>query len=159
MGLLDTVIGGLLGGSNTGSNAGGMGGMGSVLSGLLGGGQAGAGQGLGGLLGGQGVTGQGMGGQGMGGQGMGGGIGGLLSQFESAGLGHIAQSWIGNGANQQVSPQQLQNVFGQDQVQGMASQAGMEPGDFLSQLSQHLPNAVHGMTPNGQIPDDGSVNV
>ncbi len=153
MGLLDSVLGGLLGGSNAGS-AGGMGGMGSVLSGLLGGGQAGGGQGLGGLLGGQNA-----GGQGMGGQGMGGGIGGLVSQFENAGLGHIAQSWIGNGPNQPVSPQQLQNVFGQDQVQGMASQAGMQPGDFLSQLSQHLPNAVHGMTPNGQLPDDGSMNV
>ncbi len=158
MGLLETVIGGLLGGQNTG-NAGSAGGMGSVLSSLLGGGQAGAGQGgLGGLLGGQGMSGQGMGSQGMGG-GMAGGIGGILSQFENAGLGHIAQSWIGNGPNQGVSPQQLQNVFGQDQVQGMASQAGMEPGDFLSQLSQHLPNAVHGMTPNGQVPDDGSMNV
>ncbi len=157
MGLLETVIGGLLGGQNTGANAGssgGMGGMGSVLSGLLGGGQTGAGQGgLGGLLGGQGMGGQSMAG------GMGGGIGGILSQFENAGLGHIAQSWISNGPNQSVSPQQLQNVFGQDQVQGMASQAGMEPGDFLSQLSQHLPNAVHGMTPNGQVPDDGSMNV
>ncbi len=152
MGLLETVIGGLMGGQNTGGNAGtsgGMGGMGSVLSGLLGGGQTGAGQGMGGLLGGQGMAG-GM---------AGGGIGGILSQFESAGLGHIAQSWIGNGPNQSVSPQQLQNVFGQDQVQGMASQAGMEPGDFLSQLSQHLPNAVHGMTPNGQVPDDGAMNV
>ena len=134
MGLLETVIGGLLGGQNTGANAGASGGMGSVLSGLLGGGQAG--QGIGGLLGGQG-----SGGQGMSGQGAAGGIGGLLAQFENAGLGHIAQSWISNGPNQGVSPQQLQDVFGQNQVQGMASQAGMEPGDFLSQLSQHLPNA------------------
>ena len=158
MGLLETVIGGLMGGSNTGGNAGTSGGMGGVLSSLLGGGQMG---GLGGLLGGQGMGGQGAGGQGMGGGmgGMAGGIGGILSQFENAGLGHIAQSWIGNGPNQGVSPQQLQNVFGQDQVQGMASQAGMEPGDFLSQLSQHLPNAVHGMTPDGQVPDDGSMNV
>ena len=156
MGLLESVIGGLLGGQSTGANTGssGMGGMGGVLSSLLGGGQAGAGnQGLGGLL-----SGQGMGGA-MGGAMGGGGIGGILAQFENAGLGHIAQSWIGNGPNQGVSPQQLQNVFGQDQVQGMASQAGMEPGDFLSQLSQHLPSAVHGMTPNGQVPDDGSMNV
>ena len=157
MGLLESVIGGLLGGQNTGGGAGGMGGMDGVLSSLLGGGQGTGGQGMGGQgMGGQGMNGQGMG-SGMGG--LAGGIGGILSQFEGAGLGHIAQSWIGNGPNQSVSPQQLQNVFGQDQVQGMASQAGMEPGDFLSQLSQHLPNAVHGMTPNGQVPDDGSMNV
>ena len=40
----------------------------------------------------------------------------------------------------------------------MANQAGMQPGDFLSQLSQHLPAAVDGMTPNGRMPE-GRLNV
>ena len=111
--------------------------MGGVLSGLLGGG---------GQAGGMGAAG-----------GMGGGLGGLMSSFEQGGLGHIAQSWVGNGRNQPVSSQQLQGVLEQDQVHNMAGQAGMEPNDFLSQLSQHLPNAVHGMTPNGQLPDDGQL--
>ena len=148
MGLLDTVLGGLLGGSAGSSSSP----MGTILSGLLGGGQSG---GLG-----QGMAGQGMAGQGMGGMGgMGSGLGGLVSQFENAGLGHLAQSWIGNGPNQPVSPQQLQDVFGQDQVQGMANQAGMDQGSFLSQLCQHLPNAVNGMTPNGRLPDEGTTAV
>ncbi len=150
MGLLDSVIGGLLGGGAGASSP-----MGNILSGLLGGGQAGG-------AGGAGMGGSGMGGMagGLGGGALGGGgLGGLVSQFENAGLGNVVQSWIGNGPNQQVSPQQLSNVFGQDQVQGMASQAGMAPGDFLSQLSQHLPNAVNGMTPNGQMPGNGSVDV
>ena len=87
------------------------------------------------------------------------GLAGLISQFQRAGLGHVAQSWVGNGANQPVSPQQLQSVLGDDQVQSMAVQSGMQPQDLLSQLSQHLPNAVNGMTPNGQMPDEGSVSV
>ena len=103
---------------------------------------SGLGGGLGGLLGG--------GQPGSMGAGMGGGLGGLMSQFQQGGLGHIADSWVGNGPNQPVSPEQLHGVLGADQVQSMASQAGMQPQDFLSQLSQHLPNAVHGMTPNGQ---------
>ena len=41
----------------------------------------------------------------------------------------------------------------------MASQAGMEPHDFLSQLSQHLPAAVNGMTPNGQVQNEGTMSV
>lgn len=143
MGLLDSVIGSLMGGAGGGAASP----MGGILTSLLSGGNQGGGQG--GM----------MGGQGMGNQGMGGGLGGLLSSFQQAGLGHVAQSWVGNGPNQPVSPQQLQGVFGQDQVQNMASQAGMEPNDFLSQLSQHLPNAVHGMTPNGTVPDEGSVSV
>ncbi len=139
MGLLDSVLGGLMGGNNGGGNSP----MGGVLSSLLGGGGQGMGQG-------GGMTGGGM---------AGGGIGGLVSQFEQAGLGHIAQSWVGNGPNQSVSPDQLQSVFGQGQVQNMASQAGMQPHDFLSQLSQHLPNAVDQMTPNGQASDEGTVSV
>jgi uncharacterized protein YidB (DUF937 family) len=88
-----------------------------------------------------------------------GGLSGLLSGFQQAGLGHIAQSWIGNGPNQPVSPQQLQTVFGDDQVHTMARQAGMAPHDFLSQLSQHLPRVVDGMTPNGELHDEGTVSV
>jgi len=91
--------------------------------------------------------------------GAGGGLGGLLSSFEQAGLGHIARSWIGNGPNQPVSPQQLQTVFGEDQVQTMSRQSGMAPHDFLSQLSQHLPRVVDHMTPNGQMPDEGTMSV
>lgn len=130
MGILENVIGTLLGGSSGASS-----GMGNVLSSILGGGEAGGNV-----------------------SGTGGGIGDLVSRFEQAGLGQIAQSWIGNGQNQSVSPDQLKNVFG-DQVPQMAQQAGMQQGDFLSQLSQHLPNAVNGMTPNGQAQDQGSVSV
>ena len=137
MGLLDSVLGGIMGGGGGSSP------LQGVLMNMLGGGQQ-------------------QGGQGMGGQGMGmggGGLGGLISSFQQAGLGHIAQSWVGNGANQPVSPDQLQSVFGQDRVQQMAGQAGMQPQDFLSQLSQHLPNVVNGMTPDGRLPNEGTMSV
>ena len=136
MGLLDSVLGSLMGGGAGASSP-----MGGVLNGLLGGGQSGGmGAGIGSAMG-------------------GGGLGGLMSQFQQGGLGHIAQSWVGNGPNQPVSPEQLHGVLGADQVQNMANQAGMQPQDFLSQLSQHLPDAVHGMTPNGRLPDEGTMSV
>jgi len=137
MGLLDSVLGSLMGGGAGASSP-----MGGVLGSLLGGGQS---SGMG-----SGSMGAGMGD---------GGLGGLMSQFQQGGLGHIAQSWVGNGPNQSVSPEQLHGVLGADQVQSMASQAGMQPNDFLSQLSQHLPEAVHGMTPNGRLPDEGTMSV
>ncbi|WP_158804353.1 YidB family protein [Acidisoma sp. L85] len=130
MGLLDSVIGNLMGGAGGGASP-----MAGVLTSLLGGGM----------------------GQNQG-QGMSGGLSGIVSSFEQAGLGHIAQSWVANGPNQPVSPQQLQNVMGDDQVHSMASQAGMQPNDFLSQLSEHLPNAVHAMTPDGRLPE-GTISV
>ncbi len=144
MGLFDNIVGGLM------NSAGGGGGMqGALMNMLAGNSQQGAPQQQ------MGYPQGGMGGA----PGMGGGLGGLVSAFEQAGLGSVVQSWIGNGANQSVSPQQLQSVFGEGQVQTMASQAGMQPHDFLSQLSQHLPNAVNAMTPNGTLPEEGSVSV
>jgi len=71
----------------------------------------------------------------------------------------VADSWVGNGTNQPVSPQQLQTVFGKDRVQDMSRQAGVAPQDFLSQLSQHLPRVVDGMTPGGRLPDEGTLSV
>jgi len=91
--------------------------------------------------------------------GLGGGLGGLLSMFQQAGLGDIVHSWIGTGSNQPVSPDQLRSVFGQDQVETMASQSGMASHDFLSQLSQRLPSAVDTATPDGKLPDEGTVSV
>lgn len=129
MGLLDQVLGGL-GGSGASPIQG-------VLMNLLGGGRQAP----------------------VADQGVGGGLNGLLARFEQAGLGHVAQSWVGSGPNQPVSPQQLQGVFGDRNVQAMANQSGMAPQDFLSQLAQHLPRAVDGMTPNGRLPDEGSMSV
>jgi uncharacterized protein YidB (DUF937 family) len=93
-------------------------------------------------------------------QGMAGGLAGLVDQFRQAGLGHIAESWIGTGSNHPVSPDQLERVFGEQQVGELAEQSGMEKGQFLSQLSHALPAMVDRMTPNGRVPeDDGTISV
>ncbi|MFL5338402.1 MAG: YidB family protein [Geminicoccaceae bacterium] len=161
MSILDQLLGGL-GGQQGGSP------IQSVLLNLLTsqlgtqGGQMGQTGQMGGAMGQGGGFGGGLGGlasAAMGSGGLAAGLGALLSRFEGAGLGNVAQSWVGNGPNQSISPQQLQNVLGQDQVQSMASQAGMQPQDLLSQLSQHLPTAVDRLTPNGRLPDEGTVSV
>lgn len=142
MGLLEMVLGSVLGGGGSSP-------IGGVLGQMLGGG--GQGGPLGGLMGGGGgVPGGGIGG---------GGLGGLLGQLRQSGLGSHVDSWTGSGQNQSVSPQELHSAFGEQQVNSWANQAGMHPNDFLSQLSQHLPNAVDQMTPTGQLPDEGTVSV
>lgn len=138
MSLLESVIGGLMNSSGQGGQSGS--GMQNVLMGLLGGNQN------------QQYQNQGAASQG-------GGLSGLMAGFAAAGLGHLAQSWVQPGQNQPVSPSQLQSVFGQQRVEQLSQQAGMPQQDFLSQLSQHLPNAVDGMTPGGRLPDEGTVSV
>ncbi len=81
-----------------------------------------------------------------------GGISGLLQQFTSQGLGHLVNSWISTGENLPISPEQLQTGLGSEQVQAIASRAGVSPEAARSGLAQVLPQIVDRLTPNGEIP-------
>ena len=80
------------------------------------------------------------------------GLTGLVQQFEQQGLGHIAQSWVGNGPNQAISPDQVHQVLGADQVQQLVQQTGMQGGDVASALAAMLPQIIDKLTPQGQVP-------
>jgi len=81
-----------------------------------------------------------------------GGVAGLVSKFEKGGLGAVAQSWVGTGANAPVSGNQVHNVFGPNLIQQLAAKAGMSPEDLANKLSEILPGVVDKMTPGGVIP-------
>ncbi|MDE1949653.1 MAG: DUF937 domain-containing protein [Burkholderiales bacterium] len=85
----------------------------------------------------------------------GGGLGGLVGQFEQAGLGHVIGSWIGNGQNLPISADQLQSVLGSDTVAHIAQQLGLNSSDVAGKLSQLLPQVINQVTPNGQAPAGG----
>lgn len=85
-----------------------------------------------------------------GGAGAAGGLGGLLSAFEGAGLGQVAQSWIGNGQNQAISPDQVQQALGSGQLQELAQAAGISPTEAAGHLSEILPGLVDKLTPHGE---------
>jgi uncharacterized protein YidB (DUF937 family) len=81
-----------------------------------------------------------------------GGLGGLLSQLQSAGLGSQVQSWVGTGQNQPVSPDQIGQAFSPQQIAGWAAQAGTTPDAMRAVLAEALPQAVDHVTPAGQMP-------
>ena len=54
-----------------------------------------------------------------------GGIGRMLQQFESAGLGGVAQSWLGRGPNQSVPADQVQGALGAAPIAQVASELGV----------------------------------
>src|ERR1700722_724169 len=56
-----------------------------------------------------------------------GGVGGLVSAFEKNGLGGVASSWVGTGANQPVSAQQVQSGLGNEAISSIASKLGVSP--------------------------------
>jgi uncharacterized protein YidB (DUF937 family) len=81
-----------------------------------------------------------------------GGVQGLVDQFERQGLGGVVQSWIGPGANQAISAEQLHQVLGSEAVTKLAQKFGINSDDMLQKLTTALPHAVDAMTPGGTIP-------
>ena len=67
-----------------------------------------------------------------------GGLEGLLQQFQKAGLGQQAGSWVSTGQNMPISPGQLEQVFGRERLRDMATQAGMDEGAFGGALADAL---------------------
>jgi len=87
-----------------------------------------------------------------------GGLGDLLNQFQQKGHGDTASSWVSNGPNKPISPGDLANALGADQIDSLASQSGMSRDDLLQGLSQYLPDAVNHLTPDGRLPSEDEVS-
>ena len=86
-----------------------------------------------------------------------GGLSGIVDAFQKGGLGHIADSWVGPGENLPVNADQLSQVLGSDKIGAIASQLGMSHGDVSDGLAKILPDLINHVTPNGQIPGNHSM--
>jgi uncharacterized protein YidB (DUF937 family) len=80
-----------------------------------------------------------------------GSVGGLLQQLQQGGLGGQVASWLGNGANHAISPDQLRSALGNEELQQMAQSAGLPIDKLLAILTQQLPQTVDKMSPNGTL--------
>ncbi len=97
-----------------------------------------------------------------------GGLGGLLKQLQQSGQDDVARSWVlqqsgqddvarswvGTGPNKTISQGDLASALGTDTLDTLSQQTGMDRGDLLSSLSQHLPRFVDQLTPDGRLPTE-----
>jgi len=83
-----------------------------------------------------------------------GGLESVLGMFRSNGMGQEADSWVGTGQNINVSADQIQQVFGKSALGDLANQLGMSHGQASSAMAQILPELVNQLTPNGQVPEN-----
>jgi uncharacterized protein YidB (DUF937 family) len=83
-----------------------------------------------------------------------GGLNDLLKQFQQSGQSGAVKSWIGTGPNQEISPNDLSKALGQDQINTLAAHTGMSSAELLAALSQHLPELINQLTPNGRLPTE-----
>jgi uncharacterized protein YidB (DUF937 family) len=84
------------------------------------------------------------------GQGAGFDLSGLLSKLGAGGLAKQVKSWVGTDTeNQPVTPEQITEALGNEQVQKVADQAGITPEEAAQKIATTLPDMVDKMTPNG----------
>jgi len=80
---------------------------------------------------------------------------GLMDNMTAAGMGDQVSSWIGTGAKQPMTSQQVTEAFGQDHINQAAKDAGCSPQEAADTLSKALPQVVDTATPGGQPPKPG----
>ena len=146
-GILGNVLGAALGGNREQSQA--QDPLSAILGGLTGGSSAGSGSGKGNILL-QLVLSMLQ---------QQGGLGGVLGKFREAGMGDQADSWVGTGQNMNISPNQLEQVFGSGALSDIASKLGMSQDQAGSAMSQMLPELINQLTPQGQVTPDSENSV
>jgi uncharacterized protein YidB (DUF937 family) len=76
---------------------------------------------------------------------------GLVDELQQAGLGDQVKSWLSDGPNMKVTPEQIRAALGSDQVKQIAQHFGVPVDEALKMLADHLPGVVDQASPNGKI--------
>jgi len=76
-----------------------------------------------------------------------------VQSFHDKGMGGVVSSWVSSGSNSPITPDQIHQVLGSDQVKALAAKAGISPDAAGSAIAQLLPGLVDKLTPNGSVPD------
>jgi uncharacterized protein YidB (DUF937 family) len=88
-----------------------------------------------------------------------GGLESVLGKFRQAGMGAQADSWVSSGQNMNISPDQLQQVFGSGALNDIASQLGVSQNQAGSAVSQMLPELINQLTPQGQVTTESNDSI
>ena len=81
------------------------------------------------------------------------GLSNLLSAMQSGGLASIAESWLSDGNNETISPNQLKEILGQDKIDEFSSKLGIDQENTLSGLAAALPNVIDKTSSGGSLLD------
>jgi uncharacterized protein YidB (DUF937 family) len=83
-----------------------------------------------------------------------GGLGELFNRLQHTGHGATAQSWVGTGPNQSISPDALEKALGADTLDELTRKTGMTREHLLETLSREMPATIDQLTPAGRLPND-----
>ena len=84
-------------------------------------------------------------------------LGGIIKAMQGKGMGSIAESWLGNGKNAEISTDQVREIIGGDKISDMAAKLDTDEGSVLDSLKDALPQIVDKSSSGGSLLDAGSL--
>lgn len=80
-------------------------------------------------------------------------LGSLVSKMGASGLAATAQSWLGDGDNEAISPDKITNILGDNKIAEFASTLGISKQEAAGGLSEALPQMVDKASSGGSLLD------
>ena len=75
----------------------------------------------------------------------------VVKQFEEKGLRDEVDSWVRTGPNKPVDRRQIEDVFGQRELDEIARQRNIDRERLAEVLSRYIPKIIDELTPQGQL--------
>jgi uncharacterized protein YidB (DUF937 family) len=81
----------------------------------------------------------------------GGGLQKILGGLQAKGLTSQTDSWVGTGANEPISGQDVREAVGEDKVAEVAREAGVSEDEAAEGMAALLPQMVDSASPDGEL--------
>ena len=76
----------------------------------------------------------------------------VVRQFEEKGMRDQVDSWVRTGPNKPVDSRQIEDAFGQRELEQIARSKGIDRDQLAEVLAKYIPRIIDELTPTGQLP-------
>jgi nucleoid-associated protein YgaU len=84
----------------------------------------------------------------------GGGLNDLLGKFDNK----KTESWVATGANEAITAEEVKTAIAPAELEELAREADVTTEEAAAELAEVIPEAVDTLTPEGQVPQEASLN-
>lgn len=79
---------------------------------------------------------------------------GLLNKFTALGsMRGVVDSWLGDGANEEITAAQIESALGADTIRGFASHLGIGETEAANELAELIPRLIDKVSQGGALLD------
>ena len=76
----------------------------------------------------------------------------VVKQLEERGMREQVDSWVRTGPNKPVERREIEDVFGQRELEELAKRRGVDRNQLAEVLARYIPKIIDELTPSGQLP-------